>query len=148
MAASPPDNTVLGSIQQTVSNIWNSLTNSVHMETYTGSENASAESQGNIVVDESYPEVRHVSLTLGAGGASNPIGDTDQVYVQVRWDKEGGGYIKMGVAEIDGEKADSFAEAVTVEFDAAKWNVIYYGDSTDDDSLEIYWNYTVTYPVQ
>ena len=93
------------------------------MEAYSGSGDVQV---GNFLY-ETYPSVRHVSLTLGAVGAD------DNGWVPV--------FVKEGiygwlVAAIKGQTG-----VLTVEFDAIEWSIGGFATSP----IHAYYNWTVTY---
>jgi septal ring factor EnvC (AmiA/AmiB activator) len=109
----------------------------VKMESYSGQAVLAA---GNftVPVEETYPEVRHVSLTLSVFPLLGWDAD-DFVWVL---DEGVTSFIGGSVLQI-GEDGPFYA---TVEFDTTKWSIWAGNGETDGGPWPVDYNYTVTYP--
>jgi len=109
----------------------------VKMESYSGT---AVLLPGNTTypVEETYPEVRHVSLTLS-------------VFPLLGWDADDFVYVlDKGVIHFIGGLVLSLGEGglyyATVEFDTTAWSIWAYNGETDGGPWPVDYNYTVTYP--
>jgi len=109
----------------------------VKMESYSG-QAALYAGNSTIPVHETYPEARHVSLTLSVFPMFFDVDDF--VYVL---DKSVS-YIQFGVPVLKIEEGGPFY--ATVEFVTTEWEIWAYNSETDEGPWPVDYKYTVTYP--
>ncbi len=168
MAASPPDNTVLGSIQQIVSDIWNTLTSSSSglpavnsklntlqasvddlapapnevalISTGNGTYMVGSGAVGGDVYERINDGIRHVSLTYYVPGLKTG----DYFVVGSLFPSIEG---PLTISLLTNQQGDSSGVLQgSLQFDSAHWKIQTWQYDGDELPIKVYFTFTETYP--